>query len=252
MHDILNWIFFCCRMRSGFQVSWLLDQSSFSRITIPPLHISFSYSLQVDVTNFRNFSYKRKRCFFLMPGSMAICTSFIYFFWLCWVLVEACGIFSCSVQTLSCSTWDLVLWPRIEPEPPALGAWSLRHWTAREDPSCTSCSKACASFFSPSLKVSISQTLTRYLDLVQGLSSGNNCYWVDRIILLLFSCSFVSDSLWTRGLQHARLPCPSPSPRICSNSSPLSWWCHPTISPSVIPFSSCLQSFSVSGSFQMS
>ena len=53
-------------------------------------------------------------------------------------------------------------------------------------------------------------------------------------------------------LQHARLPCPSQSPGICSNSCPLSWWCHPTISSSEIPFSSCLQSFPASGSFLMS
>ena len=53
-------------------------------------------------------------------------------------------------------------------------------------------------------------------------------------------------------LQHARLPCLSPSPRGCSNSCPLNWWCHPTISSSVLPFSSCPQSFPASGSFQMS
>ena len=52
--------------------------------------------------------------------------------------------------------------------------------------------------------------------------------------------------------QHTRLPCPSASPRVCSNSSPLSQWCHPTISSSVIPFSSCPQSFPASGSFPMS
>ena len=69
---------------------------------------------------------------------------------------------------------------------------------------------------------------------------------------LLFSCSVVSDSLWPHGPQHARLRCPSPPPRTCSNSCPLSQWCHPTISSSVIPFSSCLQSFPASGSFQMS
>ena len=69
--------------------------------------------------------------------------------------------------------------------------------------------------------------------------------------LLVFSCSVVSDSLWPHGL-HARLPCPSPSPGAWSNSCPLSWWCHPTISSSVIPFSSCLQSFPASGSFLMS
>ena len=50
-------------------------------------------------------------------------------------------------------------------------------------------------------------------------------------------------------LQHARLPCPSPSPRACTNLSPSSWWCHPTISSSVVPISFCLQSFPASGSF---
>ena len=58
--------------------------------------------------------------------------------------------------------------------------------------------------------------------------------------------------LVTYGLQHARLPCPSPSPGACSNSSPSSPWCHPTISSPVVPFSSCLQSFPASGSFPMS
>ena len=72
------------------------------------------------------------------------------------------------------------------------------------------------------------------------------------LLLLLFSRSVVSDSLWPPGLQHTRLPCPSPSPRACSNSSPLSQWCHPTISSSVVPFSSCLQTFPTSGSFLMS
>ena len=64
-----------------------------------------------------------------------------------------------------------------------------------------------------------------------------------------FSHSVMSDSLQPQGLQHARLPCPSPTPRACSNSCPLSWWCHPTISSSVILFSSCLPSFPASGSF---
>ena len=62
-----------------------------------------------------------------------------------------------------------------------------------------------------------------------------------------FSRSVVSDSLWPHGLQHARLPCPS-TPRAYSTSCPSSQWCHPTISSSVIPFSSCLQSFPASGS----
>ena len=65
-----------------------------------------------------------------------------------------------------------------------------------------------------------------------------------------FSHSVMSNSSQPHGLQHARLPCPSPTPGACSNSCPSSWWCHPTILSSVIPFSSCLQSFPASGSFQ--
>ena len=62
----------------------------------------------------------------------------------------------------------------------------------------------------------------------------------------------MSDSLWPHGLQHTRLPCPSPTPSACSNPCPLSRWCHPTISSSVVQFFSCLQSFPASGSFLMS
>ena len=67
-----------------------------------------------------------------------------------------------------------------------------------------------------------------------------------------FSCSVVSDSLRSHELQHARPPCPSPTPGVYSNSCPLSLWCHPAISSSVLPFSSCPQSLSASGSFPMS
>ena len=67
-----------------------------------------------------------------------------------------------------------------------------------------------------------------------------------------FSRSVVSDSLPPHEPQHARPPCPSPTPRVYPNSCPLSQWCHPTISSSVVPFSSCLQSFPASGSFPMS
>ena len=71
-------------------------------------------------------------------------------------------------------------------------------------------------------------------------------------VTVQFSHSVVSDSLRPHGLQHARLPCPSPIPRACSDSCPLSWWCHPTISSSVVPFFSHLQSFPALGSFPMS
>ena len=72
------------------------------------------------------------------------------------------------------------------------------------------------------------------------------------IFLLQFSHSVMSDSLWLHGLQHSRLPCLSPIPRACLKSCPLNWWCHVDISSSVVPFSTCLQSFPASGSFLMS
>ena len=77
---------------------------------------------------------------------------------------------------------------------------------------------------------------------------------IDKLLshLVEFSCSVVSDSLWPHGLQHAKLPCPSPTPGAYSNSCPSSRWCHSTMSSSVVPFSPCLQSFPASGSFQMS
>ena len=70
--------------------------------------------------------------------------------------------------------------------------------------------------------------------------------------MLLFSHQVLLDSSWPYRLQHARLPCPSPSPRVCPSSCPLNQWCHPTISSSVAPFSFCLHSFPASGSFPMS
>ena len=72
------------------------------------------------------------------------------------------------------------------------------------------------------------------------------------ISLVQFSCSVMSDTLPPHGLQQAKLPCPSPTPSVYSNSCPLNQWCHPTISSSVIPFSSCLQSSPASGSFPVS
>ena len=78
------------------------------------------------------------------------------------------------------------------------------------------------------------------------------CYTVGICWLLLLSCSVVSSSLQPHGLQHARLPCPSQSPRACSNSCPLNQWCHATTSSSVIPVFSCLQFSPASRSFPMS
>ena len=75
---------------------------------------------------------------------------------------------------------------------------------------------------------------------------------INLLLLLLFSHSVTYDSFRPHGLQHARLPCPSPSPRVCSNSCSSSRWHHPTISSVVVSFSSCLHSFPASGSFPMS
>ena len=93
--------------------------------------------------------------------------------------------------------------------------------------------------------VAISSTRISPQPKVQILLSCGKC-------CLLFSCSVMSNSMRLHGLQHTRLPFPSPSPRACSNSRPLSQWCHPTISSSIVPFSSCLQTFPASGSFPMS
>ena len=106
----------------------------------------------------------------------------------------------------------------------------------------------CCSFFLATLH-SLGDLSSRTRDWTWALAVKvtNPNHW-----LLLFSHSFMFDSLWPHGLQHTRLPCASLSPRVCSNSRPLSQWCHPTISSSVVPFSSCPRSFPASGSFPIS
>ena len=89
-----------------------------------------------------------------------------------------------------------------------------------------------------------------YFTFMTAVTIHNN--FEAQINLVQFSHTVVPDSLQPHGLQHARLPCPSPIPGACSNSFPLSRWCHSTFTSSVVPFSSCLQSFPVSGSFPMS
>ena len=80
--------------------------------------------------------------------------------------------------------------------------------------------------------------------------TGVTFWWI--LIAIQFSCSVVPNSLRPHEPQHTRAPCPSPTPGVHPNPCPLSQWCHPTISSSVIPFSSCPQSFPASRSFQMS
>ena len=77
-------------------------------------------------------------------------------------------------------------------------------------------------------------------------------YMINNASVSQFSRSVVSNSLWPHESQHTRPPCPSPTPRVYSNSCPSSWWCHPAISSSVVPFSSCPQSLPASESFPMS
>ena len=90
------------------------------------------------------------------------------------------------------------------------------------------------------------------LELVAMILCFMSLRLVGQILWVQLSRSVVSDSLRPRELQHTRPPCPSPAPGAYSNSCPLSRWCHPTISSSIVPFSSCLQSFPASGSFQKS
>ena len=89
--------------------------------------------------------------------------------------------------------------------------------------------------------------------LWHGIAWGQISFTAPQALwILLFSHPVMSNSLQLHGEQHVRLPCPSLSLGLCSSSSPLNWWCHPTILSSVVPFSSHLQSFPASGSFQLS
>ena len=104
----------------------------------------------------------------------------------------------------------------------------------------------CHSFYSPTMpflihfKANCRLQFCFLVQVVRGISS------------VQFSHSVVSDSLRPHKLQHTRPPCPSPTPGVHPNSHPLSWWYHPAISSSVVPFSSCPQSLPASGSFPMS
>ena len=100
---------------------------------------------------------------------------------------------------------------------------------------------------------SIRKYLSNVLSHIVICTQDRQLYWLSTANVYQFGSVAQSClTLWLHGLQHARFPCPSPTPGACSNSCPSSQWYHPTISSSVIPFSSCLQSFPASGSFQMS
>ena len=145
--------------------------------------------------------------------------------------------------------WDLSSLTRDQTHVPSIGRWILNHWTTRKV---------------PELFLESSQWLP-CAARAEGCCSGGlwwchaNCghnpwSWdqFNGFSSVQFTHSVMSDSLRTHGLQHARPPCPLPTPRVYPNPCPLSGWCHPAISSSVIPFSSCLQFFPASGSFPMS
>ena len=91
-----------------------------------------------------------------------------------------------------------------------------------------------------------------FSSMVHSFSALLSWIWIEIFSSVQFSCSVMSNSLQPHEPQHARPPCPPPTPGIYTNPCPLSRWCHPTVSSSVIPFSSCPQSFPASGSFPMS
>ena len=125
-------------------------------------------------------------------------------------------------------------------------------------PPCCSCDLTCmdpnaifSSLYTLQMFLEVFSFLTFSVNLVATPTHSNNNNIVMYYSIPQFSCSVVPNSLQPHGLQHARLSCPSPTPGVCGNSCPLSQWCHPAISSSVVPFSSCLRSFPASGSFQL-
>ena len=144
---------------------------------------------------------------------------------------------------------------------PQLLEWkcSLNHWTAREVPSCFDQLWPCSKILpcSKLLPFLGPFTVVSFEDVPQGPRFPHTLRgcWTRQLYSngsVQFGRSVVSASLRPHGPQHAKPPCPSPTPGVYSNSCPLSWWCHLTISSSLVPFSSHLQSFPESGSYPMS
>ena len=129
--------------------------------------------------------------------------------------------------------WDLSSQTRDQTYFSCTGRQILKHWTTREVPR----------YF----------LLREWRECFLWHLKFKSLHWINpSLATLLFGCSVGSNSLWPHGLRQDRLPCPSLSPRVCSNSSSWSRWSHPTILSSVAPFSSCAQSFLASGPFPMS
>ena len=158
--------------------------------------------------------------------------------------------------------WNLVPWPGTEPGPPALGAETLSHWTTRQvPPHCFLFGANCMTFHCMGVGVTALYVIGPHLWNLMDICFVWFCFCHFLVFLQVsetletsvqFSHSVVSDSLWPHGLKHTKLSCPSPTPGACSNSCPSSQWCLPTISSSVVPFSSCPQYLPASGSFPVS
>ena len=167
---------------------------------------------------------------------------FFFFFFFFWLHHTTCRI--------------LVPRPRIEPGLPTVEAWSLNHWSTREFPYTTFCLSICWWTYAwyPYLgyyEISCQQHETE-LSLWDPDFSSFEWYTGVQISSVQFSRSVVSHSLRPHEPQYTRPPCPSPTPRVQPNSCPSSRWCNPAISSSVVPFSSCPQSFPASGCFPVS
>ena len=121
-------------------------------------------------------------------------------------------------------------------------SWKQLNWTQMSEPD----------YYNGVVSHPESDILECRVKCALGSTVANKARGCDGIPVSQFNCLVVSDSLKLHGLQSVRLPCPPPTPRACSNSCPSGRWYHPTISPSVVPFSSCLQSFPASESFTMS
>ena len=185
-------------------------------------------------------------------------TSWLYSFYLSLLNPSASLTTSTWIQVTLHFTWTIstaieliyCLWPCPLPSPLFLQPFN-------HNLEVTSSRKASLLTFLQYPKLLQSQHFSNCVDLITWANSFKKAKAVSLLlikvsILLLFSHWVVSNSLWPHGLQHTRLPCLSPTPEACSNSGPLSRWWYPAISSSVVPFSSCLQSFPASGSFPMS
>ena len=212
--------------------------------------------------------------FIYLVASGSSCCTLALQLWCTGFLVAACGLRDLWALSSCARDWTHV---------PCIARQTLNHWTTREVPSTTF-----QMYHHPYLSLVHPHSLTTEIFTVDlhastdaiccgqswwpkllfpswnlqrtGKDDIQQIIWthcreynvVQGTVQVQFSHSVVSDFLQPHGLQHARPPCPSPTPGACSNSCPSSWWCHPTISSSVVPFSSHLQSFPVSESFPMS